>query len=345
MAINVYKRQGIQDKGEWYDLASNAISYVFPVLNLVDRALVHVKAYSKTATNTPIITGSFSDESGNPVGSPFTTVDTDTGSTANFSELIVAVPVGATRINLQTTIACFAFVQPSQLAPFAPLNPTLFTTSQSITVGDTSPFTLLGGGAGGGGAGNASYFHAGGGGSGYLTFGSVNAGTYTLTIGVGGAGGSGGGGAGGTSSFSTFNALGGNPGGVGSSNGNGSTGGSGGSGGGGGANQSPSKATGNGGTNGAAGNTGNNANPGGAGSGVAALRFTAGDGGLGADSNRPGLGGGIYAGGGGGNLDSPSTAGGAANGFGGGGGSAKSNSQSARTGGAGGSGALWIILS
>jgi hypothetical protein len=343
MAINVYKRQGIQDKGEWYDLASTSISYVFPVLNLVDRALVHVKAYSKTGTNTPIITGSFSNEAGSPVGSPFTTVDTDTGSTANFSELIVAVPAGATRINLQASIACFAFVQPSQLAPFAPLNPTLFTTSQSITVGDTSPFTLIGGGAGGGGGGTSSYWYSGGGGSGYLTFGSVNAGTYTLTIGTGGAGGNVGGGAGGTSSFSTFNALGGNPGATASGNGTGATGGSGGSGGGGGANSNTGVA-GNGGTNGGNGNGGTGSS-GGAGSGVAALRFTAGAGGNGDQGY--GNGGGIYAGGGGGSIRSGgTTAGQPANGVGGGGGSSRSNSSGGVTvGGAGGSGALWIILS
>ena len=116
MAINVLKLQNIQDKGEWYDIASTAISYIFPVRNLVDRSIIQVRGYSKTGTATPVITGSFSNSSGTQVGSTFTTQDPDTGSTANFSEIVVAVPTGAARITLSSNISAFVYVQPSQTA-------------------------------------------------------------------------------------------------------------------------------------------------------------------------------------------------------------------------------------
>jgi len=327
LSIDVFKNSGITDKGEWYDIAAAEITYLFPIANLTNRSIANIRVYRKTGLSTLTLTGNFLN-SANSILSTFTTVDTDTGSTANYSEIIAPVPAGATRMRLTASAPAYVFVQPSQLAPFGPLNATIFTTSQSITVDSTVSFALLGGGGSGGSRTDNSSHRGGGGGSGYLTSGTVNAGTYTLTIGTG-APGSTSPTTGGTSSFSTFNALGGSPGAPGSFNGAGGTGGAGGSGGGQGANINVANSAGSGGIN------GNNGNPGGAGSGTPAVLFTSGPGGSG------GTGGGAYAGGSG--ATNGGAGGGSANGAGGGGaGSASSGAPAA--GGAGGAGALWILF-
>lgn len=321
MAISVFSSKSVFDKGEWHDIVSPEISYIFPLVNLPTRAFVNVRAYSKTGNNTIIVNGSFLNDS-NVVLSTFQTVDTDTGSSANFSEFLAPVPSGATKISFGAGLPCFVFAQPIQLSPFPPLTPIKYTTSQSISVSNTSNFTVLGGGGGGGN------YIAGGGGSGYIASGTVNAGTSTLTIGSGGNAG----GNGGASSFAGTNASGGiSPAGS-------QAGGAGGSGGGAGSN------SGNGGTGGFNGNSGTGGNqPNGAGSGVAANMFTSSVGGQPGTTvagEGGGKGGGVYAGGGGG-----STATGAAtagNGSGGGGGGASASNSSARGGAAG---ALWLLQS
>jgi hypothetical protein len=101
------------------------------------------------------------------------------------------------------------------------------TSTQLVTLANTVDVLVFGGG--GAGRGVTGNQDAGGGGSGYLSTGTVAAGTYTAIIGAGGAGSRGGAGsAGGASSISGVSAAGGlSPA---SANGNGADGGSGGGG-------------------------------------------------------------------------------------------------------------------
>jgi hypothetical protein len=327
MSINVYKRAGIAEKAEWYDLASPDVIYIFPIANLPSRALAEVRIYSKNGTSTLIATGAFLNDS-NTVLSSFTTFDTDTGSSSGYSEAIIPVPSGATRIRLGVAGGtAFAYVRPLDLSPFPPLTPIRYITSQSITVNNTSSFALLGGGAGGQGGGN----HGGGGGSGYLLNGNVSPGTYTLTIGAAGNDRANGGG----SSFAGSNASGGAI-----SNSEPRAGGAGGSGGGG------STFNGQGGAGGFNGNAGQSGGfAGGSGSGVTANLFVpalaGGAGGTTTSGNSAGMGGGTYAGGGGGGSSNLGQVGRSANGSGGGGGGGSGGAA----GGSGAAGAFWLLES
>jgi hypothetical protein len=312
----------------WYDIAIASTVYAYDIPDFGTKNLIAVKGYSKNGTSTPVVNIGFLNSAGTSVGTG-STADVDTGSTANDSEITLAVPADAARITLNSATTCFVSIEFIKLFAAPALNPVVYTTSQTVAISGTSSFAILGGGGGGGGGGNS----AGGGGSGYLTTGTINAGSYSLTIGAAGNGGGGSaGGAGGTSSFSTFNAAGGSGGAI--SNG---IGGAGGSGGGGGNTNSL-----NGGAGGFNGNSGTSGNfSGGAGSGVAAVLFspaTAAAGGVASSSQGGGRGGGAY-GGGGGAASNYSGAGQSANAIAGGGGAGGSGSN----GGAGFTGALFVL--
>jgi hypothetical protein len=297
----------------WYDLPIASEVYAYNIIGLGNKDLAVVKAYSKLGTTTPIISGTFINAGGSFIGT-FTTVDTDTGSTANYSEVQVAVPSGTVKISMTTNSAAFASIEYLKLSLAPTLTPAKYTTSGNIAVPNGATVTLLGGGGGGGGWGGGNTWKFGGGGSGYLTNGSVTAGVYALTIGAPGAGSGGGtGGTGGTTTFSTFSASGGTGGGNGFGGGGGSNGGSPGS------------------------NGGFNGTPG---SGVVPTLFTS----VAADAGIAGqyaTGGGVYGGGGGGTGNSAGSAG-SANGSGGGGGGGNA-SYGGGSGGNGAAGALYVL--
>lgn len=325
MAIDIFKNSGITDKGEWYDIAAPEIFYFFRIGNISARQIAIIRCYVKTGLSTLTITGSFVNDVNDILGT-FTTLDNDTGSTVNYSEVITAVPTGTTKVRLSSTSPAFVFIQPIQTSPFAPLTAQVYQTSQSITLANSASVALLGGGGSGGSAVNSSR-NPGGGGSGFLTHGTINAGTYTLTVGAGGpvVGGESAGASGGATTFSTFNAAGGGGGGF-------ASGASGGSGGG---------FQGDGGW-------GGNSGAGGTGSGVTPNLFTVTSANRGIAGPVAGAGG-LYGGGAGGSNvgnnggTAISSGASAVSGTGGGGGGAKTWNSATVTGGAGGSGALWVL--
>jgi hypothetical protein len=338
LAIDIFKNSGITDSGEWYDIAAPEIFYFFRIGNLTSRSIAIVRAYIKTGLSTLSITGSFTNDANDILGT-FTTVESDTGSTVDYSEIITAIPAGATKVRLSATSPAFVFIRPIQVSPFAPLTAQVYQASQSITLANSASIALLGGGGSGGG-GNSSSRNPGGGGSGYLTHGTVNAGTYTLSIGAGApVTGADSGSSGGTSTFSTFNAAGGSGGGF-------AAGGAGGSGGSAGA-PSPGADGGWGGNSG--GSTGGGGGAGGAGSGVAPNLFIVTSANRGITGSQATSAGGLYGGGAGGSNTGNNggtaiySGGSALPGTGGGGGGGKTWNSASVTGGAGGSGALWVL--
>ena len=312
----------------WYDSQLADQTSIYSIIGLGNKDLASIKVYSKTGLLTAVATGSFLSGAG-AVLSGFTTVDTDTGSTVNYSEIQAVIPAGTARISFSTNIPAFVSVEYLKLSIAPTINPTRYSTSGSITVNNSFSFALLGGGGSGGSRTDNSSHRGGGGGSGFLTTGTLAAGTYSF-VPAAGAPASTTPSTGGTSNFSTFSAAGGNGGQPGSFNGAGGAGGNGGSGGGGGANVNSTSSFGIGGFNGNGGTGGTT--PNGTGSGVSTGLFTS------VAPSGVGSGGGAYAGGSG----AGNAGGGSANGFGGGGGGAAS-SGAPGAGGAGGAGALWIL--
>lgn len=213
---------------------------------------------------------------------------------------------------------------------------TTVATSGSVTFTEETSFALFGGGGGGGNTvnGTSSYKpRSRGGGSGYVTFGTLPAGTYTLSLGAGGGGNTNGG----TSTFSTFSAAGGI---TGNSTANGGSGGAG-------AaswyhDGAPTYAYGTAGVSGANGSSGssgyndltNYTFSGGVGSGVALPSWLPES----VPTYSGNTGGGFYAGGGGG--EGNSAPGSNATGYAGGGGGTSSGDANLRVGGTGGNGVL-----
>lgn len=198
-------------------------------------------------------------------------VDADSGNTRNPVQCLVDLNTAPSYIKIYTTFA-FTIELQKFTDTFGAHIPTTFTkvsTSGNVTFPGTRNFLIIGGGGGGGGSNSGGA--GGGGGSGYITFGQLPAGTYSLTVGAGGIGVNNGNGTnGGTTTFNgTFTAAGGTGGqGV----GQGAQGGAGGSGGAGGRTGS-SSVTRNGGANGSNGENGVNGSsgaliPAGVGSGV-----------------------------------------------------------------------------
>jgi len=223
------------------------------------------------------------------------------------------------------------------------ISTTIISTTQSVTLTEETPVILIGGGGGGGagdGNGNGGV-GGGGGGSGFLTIGTLSAGTYTATIGAGGAGGAieQDGSTGGTTSIGALSANGGGGGergiAAGYSGGGGGDGGSGGGGGGSTDRSTTARGGGSGGGNGADGQEGGqyftSAAPGGSGSGDQRDGFEF----LFRETN--------YAGGNGGAANSENTGQNGTDGEGGNGGSVFIGQQSDAPGGNGGDGLIVLV--
>lgn len=276
-----------------------------------------------------------------------TTVDAESGNTANPSTAYLNLTADATTVMAETSGDIYVSVEKisAPLVTLASVEVATYTTSQNITITNSFLKGMIIGGGGGGGAGYYANGGAGGG-SGYLTaFSSINPGTYALVVGAAGAGGPNfnSGGAGGQTTFGGYTANGGNGGGRGGY----FPGGNGGSGGGSGSNNGGIGF--NGGSNGSAGQAGGYGA--GTGSGVSkpAWVTTSSTGGVASASGGAGGAGGFYGGGGGGGYYSNSTetpGQAAASGTGGGGGGGKgadAGPTAGGQGGAGGSGALYIL--
>lgn len=323
MAVNVFPipraaasfpGDGIDYTEKWVRVAAANTNYWIDTANLVDGAanvagFYYIRFYSDTAT-TP--TGTVWPSDANlTIGSSFTSIDRDTGSTGNFGELFLSLTATNVLLRMASTATGYFVIQKLNQKPGVFKVITTYTTSQTINLAGPSNAYLIGGG--GGGAGNGGGF-AGGGGSGYANVFIAPAGAWPLVVGAGGGGGGqdSPGANGGTSTFAGQSASGG-------FGGTTSKGGDGGSGAG--------FRDGSGGANGANGNpnsTGNGvgSNPG-TGSGVVlpTAVVTVGTGGNG---GRQGGGGGTYAGGGGSTVQLGGTTfgnGGGGGGIGGGGGS------------------------
>jgi hypothetical protein len=306
----------------WYKVPSGEFATGFSAPELTGKIFARFTFYSVASAVTPTNALAFLNSSNGTISS-HTPFDLDTGSTANASELVVEIPAAAVAISFSPMASTLVFVRAEYSAVnYAQgINVTKYTTSQSITLTKTSSVALIGGGGSGAGGSGFNFAH-GGGGSGYITSGSVTAGTYSLVIGSGAGGsGSSAGNPGGSTTFAGLTAAGGS----GASSTQGGAGGS------------------NGGNQGGTG--GSNGSPG---SGVVPTLFSGGPGGNAGSSNvgwnNGGGGGGVYGGGGGAAFIQGFTVsgGGGYGSGGGGGGGAVSQSQSA-SGGGGASGALYVL--
>lgn len=320
--------------GSWYSIAASATIYQADFTGAT--GIYRVRAYSSTLTSTPTATVNFINSSGN-VFATVTTADIDTGSTANYSEYVVAISSAIAKISISSTLAGWvSFERISSANVPSAIVVNTFSTSQTVTT-LAGRAALIGGGGGGAINGNSG---ASGGSSGYLQLFPVSAGSYALVIGSGGIAGNTSVRDGGNGSASTFNGYTAN-GGLGGINPGGGTSGApgvnGGSGSGAGTNSGTAGA---GGSNGSNGLNGSNGAVGGTGSGVTMPWWKpAGNGG--SAGNGPGGAGGLYGGGGGAGSSTSGTGGTAAANTGGGGG-AGANFGDSNTGGAGGSGVLFI---
>jgi hypothetical protein len=312
----------------WY-LIANANQF-HRIAAEVEPGFYEIQCYAPALTSSPTVKVDFMNNS-DTVLATFTTVDNDTGSTANSTYGLVLVPSGVTRLgftpsdsNVNVGITKLA---DTRLAPNLAVS--TYTSSGSVTLSGSATILLLGGGAAGGG-GNSFANPGGGGASGFITTITRNAGTYNFTVGAGGTGVSGlKGGAGGTTTFDGSTALGGD----------------------GGQRAFSSYTTGEGGIGGSNGGGGNlsagtNGTPG---SGVALPSWGPTPGAAGNNSagngNAGGTGGGTYAGGGVGSWGSGNgsgTAGGGATGRGGGGGGGTGLANTS-PGGSGQGGAVYIL--
>jgi hypothetical protein len=326
----------------WYRIPSGASGTGFNAPELAGRDFAKFTFFSSESAQTPITTVTFSDLAlPTPTTVVHTSLDYDSGATSNVSELIVAIPSAAKYIlfSPQASYTVYVKAEYTKVSYNPGIAPTRYTASQTVVVTRPSFAVLLGGGGSGWGGSNG---FGSGGGSGYITTGSVAAGSYPLVIGAGGpATQNSPNSHGGSTTFAGLTALGGRgP----SAAANAGAGGAGGSGGGGGANGGPA-----GGAGGFNGNSGAASQAGGgAGSGVVAPVFQAATSGGGGGGLGGGAGGGVYAGGGGGggaggNNNGFVGGGGSANGFGGGGGGHGIwGISSSANGGAGRGGAMWI---
>jgi hypothetical protein len=110
MTIGKFEQAGVQDPGQWYSLPTPEINYTFPFPNLDTKAMLFVAAYHTTGTATPVVTVIIRNSAGTTLTTK-TSLDYDTGSTRNVSELIIEVPEGAFDIRLQSTIPTFVNVR------------------------------------------------------------------------------------------------------------------------------------------------------------------------------------------------------------------------------------------
>jgi hypothetical protein len=314
----------------WYRIPPSETAIAFYSPELKNKTFAKFTGYGNNLAVTPLIAATFLNSSSQVI-STVTLQNFDTGSSANPSQALIEIPTQAEIISFNsTTYTVFVLAEYIKIIEPPTTSVTKYTSSQTITFNSPATVTLLGGGGGGGAVtGNNNQVRAGGG-SGYITTGTVGAGTHTLAIGAGGGSQANGG----STTFAGLSAAGGI---------NGASTSAGGSGGGaaGTTNTTPGRA---GGTNGS-----NAPVAGGIGSGVQATLFRAGAGGSGG-FNGPGGAGGVYAGGGGSGMAfyefAVSPGGTAAPNTGGGGGGAISvTGLAANPGGSGGSGALYVLQS
>jgi hypothetical protein len=332
MAFNVIG--AVETEVVWYKVASGGSAISFFAPELQNSNFAKFTFFSSTSAATPSVTVTFTSINTPTVASAIS-VDYDTASSANTSELVMEIPVGSTNVSFsQQGYDFFVLAEYSTKTYTSSIAVAKYITTQSITLSKTSTVVLLG--AGGGGRGGGNQQHGGGGGSGYITSGTVSPGTYTLTVGAGGGSNANGG----STTFAGLTAAGGLAS-TGTSTNDYARGGNGGSGGGGG--REYDNLPGSGGVNGGNGGSGGKG-VGGIGSGVVPTLFRGEAVAIGR-VNEVGLGGGVYNGGAGGTM----YYGGAQNGLnatgsgGGGGGGAITNVSTTCAGGTGGTGALYVL--
>jgi hypothetical protein len=297
---------GSQRASFWAVVSLTDKSYFLERSHLNGGEFVHIKAF-KNDNRPPAISVALlkADKSIIQAQPTYGLVSTASG----FSELTLKITPDTAFISLNSGYAPVSvFVQAFNYVLEPTLNPVKYSNSQTITLDSPHTAVLMGGGGGGGVVVGG---RSNGGGSGYITTGTVNAGTYSLVIGGGGGSGN----SGGSTTFASLTAAGGVVGAVGG-------GGQGGSGGGG--PQSAGGFNGNSGINGAAG------------SGVAPYLFIGANAAL--HSGGVGQGGGIYGGGAGSDQDGAASANGT-----GGGGAGTYSTNVARSGGGGFAGALYLL--
>jgi hypothetical protein len=110
MTIGQFQEAGIQDPGQWYSLPTAEITYTFPFPNLDVSAMLFITAYHTTGTATPVVTVVLRNSGGTTLTTR-TTLDYDTGSSNNTSQLIVEVPEGSFDMRLTSNIPAFVNVR------------------------------------------------------------------------------------------------------------------------------------------------------------------------------------------------------------------------------------------
>lgn len=197
----------------WYLISTTGTDLMLPAS--LNSGLYRLRAYATALNSTPTVSYKLYD-SADALVSTTNSVDTDSGSSVNYSEAIVSVPGAGHSMLINTNTAGYITIQKVMTnGAVGVLSLTTYTTSQSITITGTAKCALFG-------AGGGAPQGGGGAGSGYLTKFTLGAGTYSLVVGAGGSPGSNGG----QSTFAGYTANGG----LAPSGANGGAGGSGGGG-------------------------------------------------------------------------------------------------------------------
>lgn len=330
MAVNVFPAPAAAATGgTWVRLSSTAQT-ISKMTRTWAPGLYKFSAFAPTFNASPIATVTFFNGGGSVIATA-TTIDSDSGSTVNGTEVHVYLSSAATELQIRsTTGGTLVKIEALPLDVYLTGELSQYTTSQTITIPATSDVLIIGAGGNGANADNSAR-GGGGGGSGYISTFSLAAGSYALVVGAA---------PGGATTLAGYTANGG-------SSGSAGAGGNGGSGGGAVNNWGVGH---NGGANGANGTSGS-AGAGGTGSGVTppawAPPSVAGIGGT--QTGGGGVGGtagGFYGGGGGGSHGNGSysgSVGGSATAGSGGGGGGGSNMAPGNAGGTGGSGAAYVL--
>lgn len=165
-----------------YMFQANGAAYN-SVTQALDPGYYMVSSYSNTGMGTAgaAITIKFQTSAGDVSVS---TQDSDSGSTLNAFQNYVNLPNGATGFYTQAMTGTIVIEKISAALTVRSGTIVVVRTSGSVTIPQTAEVLAVGGGASG--CCQDWGYPGGGGGSGYWTYGTLAAGTYTVTIGAGG---------------------------------------------------------------------------------------------------------------------------------------------------------------
>jgi hypothetical protein len=111
LSIKILSRKTIAEKGEWYKAPVQEITYDFPILDISNRSLLEIKAYTTSGTGSPNGTIVRILSSDNTVLVSTTLQKFDTGSSNSEARIMLEMPANAAKLRVEPTVPCYLFVQ------------------------------------------------------------------------------------------------------------------------------------------------------------------------------------------------------------------------------------------